>query len=723
MPSESNTDTFDAGILGPGDPIFESEQKHLSKVYSTLKDMAEEIELRMQRTREEATEAKRKMGEEISGDYTGFDETLETYADVEAANRIIAAYNISQESDFEKLTKINVLLKQPYFAKVVLKYETMSEPKEIYIGNAGMTDNDYRYLVIDWRSPVAEVYYNRDYGPTSYEANGRIINAELLLRRQFDIERDQLKCCFDTSVALQDPLLVQSLSRARSSRLRDITATIQREQNAVVRHEDVPVLLVGGIAGSGKTSVLLQRIAYLLYLRRDELDPDNVCLITPNPVFLSYIENVLPDLGERNPRIFTWEDFASNLVPKTRPHGGYGASMEVLSKINSLLSSYRFDSKDFNDVEYNGVKLITAGRIANLAERYAAKIPMGSHLITLIRETLLERLESRFNQLANSEAVLDEICDLTFAQQLEIFKEAIDTRDDEALPRLAAKYVQYKFGEAVQAVENDEWLRIDRIGMRMLGVEGLTTVEWLYLKIRLTGMGEPKVKYAIIDEVQDYSQGQLALLSYYFPNAHFLLLGDENQAIKPGTASFDQIEELFEVSRGKLSRCDLTTSYRSTPAITKLFVSLMAPAEGVEVSSVQRDDEAPRLIACVDAAEHAACLRKVVAEQAAKRGLCAIVVTGSKQAKQVAEILKPDSPEILSFNDRLPEQGILIVELSLAKGLEFDHVIVPDVSRRSFNEDDLSRRRLYTTVSRATRTVTMLSLGKPTSLLNSYLEA
>src|SRR5699024_1470769 len=132
----------------------------------------------------------------------------------------------------------------------------------------------------------------QDLGPTSYRANGRTIHADLKLRRQFDVRRDVLNAYFDTSVAIQDSLLLASLSKRRSARMRDITATIQKEQNQVIRHEDVPALLVNGIAGSGKTSVLMQRIAYLFYQRRDDLDPSQVFLITPNSVFKHYVAGV-----------------------------------------------------------------------------------------------------------------------------------------------------------------------------------------------------------------------------------------------------------------------------------------------------------------------------------------------------------------------------------------------------------------------------------------------
>ena len=158
-----------------------------------------------------------------------------------------------------------------------------------------------------------------------------------------------------------------------------------------------------------------------------------------------------------------------------------------------------------------------------------------------MREELLQRLDSRLKQLAASDKVLDEISMLTLDQQVELFRETFDPHDESQVREVAQQYVDLRFADARRAVENDDWLRIDRIGMRLLGVENLVPVEWLYLKMALTGLGNADAKYVMIDEVQDYTVAQLAVLARYFKRAHFLLLGDQNQAIAPGTATFDQV--------------------------------------------------------------------------------------------------------------------------------------------------------------------------------------
>ena len=276
------------------DPVFREEQSHLAGTYAKLKDIQHETSIKLHDMLEQAIIDKDNMLDELTLDF-GNDVNLETYVEIESMHKIMDAYNQFNDVNAERLRRANLLLRQPYFAKVSLQFKPGAPARDIYIGSAGMTDENYRHFIVDWRSPVAETYYNQDNGRTSYQANGRTITADLKLRRQFDIEGNTLNAYFDTTVAIQDPLLLASLSKQRSDRMTAITATIQKEQNQVVRHEDVPALLVNGIAGSGKTSVLLQRIAYLFYQKRETLDPSQVFLITPNSVFQQYIDNVPRD--------------------------------------------------------------------------------------------------------------------------------------------------------------------------------------------------------------------------------------------------------------------------------------------------------------------------------------------------------------------------------------------------------------------------------------------
>ena len=711
--SEAQTDT-----LAPSDdPVFREEQLHLSDTYAKLQEIGRELVRKMERTRAAAAADKRSMSEELAPNFATYADAMETYADFAAMNRVIDAYNLAQDADAERLANVELLLKQPYFAKVALQFKPGQKPKELYIGTAGIADEAYRRLVVDWRSPVAEVYYNQDTGPTSYVADGRTIDVDLKLRRQFDIDEDRLNAYFDTTVAIQDSLLLASLSKRRTAQMQAITATIQKEQNQVVRHEDVPVLLVSGIAGSGKTSVLLQRIAYLFYQMRGSLDAREVFLITPNPVFRDYIAGVLPDLGERNPESLTWNEFARGLLPPDRGVGEANADLSALARIDAAVRDFEFDAFDFRDIRVRDVRLVSADSVRKLSDKLR-RIPAGPHRVTLMREELHARLEARLAQMAGTDETLDALSALSLDEQLRIFHEAIAPADEQEERALALSYLRDRYADAFAAVDNDDWLRIDRIGMRLLGTDGLSPLEWLYLKMALTGLGNPDAKYVMIDEVQDYTAAQLAVLTRYFRRAHFLLLGDPNQAIAPGTATFDEVRAVFEAARGPVEECRLMTSYRSTPEITELFASLLGEDEHANISAVQRADEPPAIVSCPDEAAYAAALREAVAAARDDEGLSAVIAPWKHEAKRLLKLLGDDAPPLADDTASLPAQGVVLITLKLAKGLEFDRVIVPDASERVFPADDpLSRRRLYTTLSRATRSLVVLAHGELTPLL------
>ncbi len=699
-------------------PEFDLEQAHLSATYGKLEDIAATLADKLERRRIDAAKTKEEMQGEVKHNFASDGEAQETYVDYAVLNNLIRDYNLEQDADSERLASAAKLMEQPYFAKIKLQMRPGAPAKDIYIGLAGISDDSYRRMVVDWRSPVAEVYYNQVNGKTSYVANGRTVNVDLLQRRQFDLERDVLRAYFDSDVAIEDSLLLHSLSRERSEHMKAITATIQKEQNVVIRHEDVETLLVAGIAGSGKTSVLMQRIAYLFYQQRGTLRPEEVFLISPNPVFAAYIENVLPDLGERNPETITYRSFCARLLPHGRNPKQEECPLELLWRIDKAVENLTFEPGDVRDIRLHDVRLVAGSAIMQLIQKYP-NVAAGPHLVTLVREELFKRLESRLAQMAGTEAVQDEILCLSLDEQVALFNAPYDPQTEEEAKSCALTYLHERFAEAAMAIERDEWLRIDRIGMRLLGVENLPASAWLYLNMAVTGLGNPDAKYVMIDEVQDYSADQLAVLARFFRRAHFMLLGDPHQAIRPNTASWNEIRDVFGRMRGEVSEARLMTSYRSTPEITALFAGLLGADEQMQISAVQRADEAPSIEECPDEAAYERELRSLLRKAGQNDGLTAVVFPWKHEIARARKLVGEDMPVVLDEAGHLPASGVLALTLPLAKGLEFDHVIIPDASERLFPAGDaVAENRLYTTISRATKTVHILSCGKMTALLD-----
>lgn len=703
------------------DAVFQEEQQVLTKTYNKLECIAKETAASLGAGAQEALGQRKDLFEELTFDL-GNGVNLETYAEAEALQRVIDQYNLSVDLNSERLAKAQLLMRKPYFAKVVLQLRPGAPARELYLGATGMTDERGRHFIIDWRAPVAETYYNQANGKTSYVANGRTIEADLLLRRQFDITGSTLNAYFDTTIAIEDPLLLASLSKSRSSKLGDITATIQREQNEVVRHADVPVLLVNGIAGSGKTSVMLQRIAYLLYQNRDTLRPDDVHLISPNPVFRDYIDNVLPNMGERNPQIETWDDLMRKLGLTERGLGKNADAGDLL-RIDAGLATLQLTQRDFRDICVDDERVVTAGQAFSAYQQFK-RLPAGQHRCNLAKELLHERLEQRIASRMRNADVQAEIMDLSEQEHIRLFGHQVFTALEEELPEYTEMYLKDRYAAVEEAIEEGAWLRFDRIGMNMLGKSSLSAAEWLYLKLALAGGANRSAQYVMVDEVQDYSLAQLMVLARYFCNAHFLLLGDENQAIKEGCASFGEIEQGFShVLGAPVELCRLQTSYRSSPEITDLFKTLMDADARINVASVQRPGVAPVITACASDEEYFAALRAAVEEAHAavdQRGLAAVVVA-DKQRVHWLEKQLADCDLQRPVKGALPEHGVVLLDLPTAKGLEFDQVIIADAQESVYGNDDLSRHRLYTAISRATQKVTILAQGNLSPLLRRSL--
>lgn len=730
------------------DRIFAQEQDHLSATCQTLQDMEEKLESQIGAIAEKAAAEKLDIRENLALNFDGDSDSMETYIEFEVMNHAIDQYNIERDAAMEKLSRVKRLLKAPYFAKVRLRYEPDEEPEEYYIGSAGVSENALEPLVIDWRSPVAETYYNQDNGRTFYTVEGRRIEVELLLRRQFELSQDRLRAFFDTQIALEDPLLIHSLTRQRSDKMQAITATIQKEQNAVVRHENVPVLLVNGIAGSGKTSVLLQRIAWLFYRQRDTLRPDEVVLMTLNPIFRRYIDQVLPDMGEMNPVSLTWSDFLSMAgVPAgllSGQSGGTRTPAKALAQIEEGLPGLTLEPGDLRPVRQKSQQILSAQTIAAVLAQHP-EIPTGERLIQIAIDDLRElakreirRMEKDSDKESGADAGRTESQDTTGRS-----------------PGAEENRIQSQYGGAFHAINTCQWLDIGRIGCRLLGKKRLSAVEWLYTKMLLTGQKDLRTKYVMVDEVQDYTPAQLMILKKYYPRARFMLLGDEFQAIREGTASFAQIHDLFEapaqsgtgsvtsaaasvsiagtsprvrtgLNKRKASDREktpavtellLNTSYRSSPEITALFAGLLPAEKQILVSSVQPSGNAPVFCPCDDRDSYRAALVRAVRESAQAEGLTAIICAGTRSMEKTAALLGNDQIPVLRAGDSLPESGVFFITLAHAKGLEFDGVIIPDAGADTYPDTLLSRHRLYTALSRATRRLTALSCGKMTPLL------
>ena len=699
--------------------IFDEEQAHLTVTHGKLRAMKAALEEKIDAISEKAAREKQDIRSNLSLNFDSDTDSMETYIEFEAMSHSIDQYNIEQDAAQEKLGRVKRLLKAPYFARVKLQFDPEEEPEDYYIGSAGISENAYEHLVIDWRSPIAETYYNQQNGKTFYVVNGNRVDVDLQLRRQYNLEEDRLYSFFDTQIAIEDPMLLQSLASRRTDKMKAITATIQKEQNAVIRSEDVPVLLVNGIAGSGKTSVLLQRIAYLFYRQRENLRPEQVYLLTINPVFRQYIDQVLPDLGEENPRTITWRDFLH--IVNAPDKGAYESARESdLRRMESALKTLRLKEEEVCPIMQKGRCVLSRNEILRAAAELEG-IEAGPRLMNILSDRLSEmaRIKIRRMERDETEQAKDDSADTAAFNSMDPYGNQGGSRrgSDGEPDRKEQNRITNQYGGAFSTIHHFGFIDIEKIGCRILHKKRLTSAEWIWLKMLLTGMSDKNVRYVMIDEVQDYTAAQLMVLRRYFGRARFMMLGDEFQAIRPGTVSFGKIHELFGEDGRQTRELPLLTSYRSSPEITNIFTGLLPREKRIFTASVQRPGTAPVVMACESGDEYRRRLRLLVNAAAADEGLTAVICANRASLEKVRQILGDKAPRVIGRNQALPHGGVFLITLDLVKGLEFDGVILPDADRGTYPEDIMARHRLYTAVSRATKRLSILADGDLTELL------
>ena len=376
-----------------------------------------------------------------------------------------------------------------------------------------------------------------------------------------------------------------------------------------------------------------------------------------------------------------------------------------------------FADDDLKEIRFGDTVLLKAVQVQGAVEKFE-RFGVGPRFCALVKDELHERLSRRLSQMSKDDEIQEEMLGLDVDEQVQIFGETISPDDEKETADLTQKYLEHRYAEAHDLIDTLAWIRFDRIGMRLLGQQALSATEWLYLKLLITGAGDKNARYVMIDEVQDYTESQLMVLARHFSRAHFLLLGDENQAIMEGTATFPQIKSIFEETHGSVEECRLLTSYRSSPEITELFCSLIDHDTQLKISSVHRAGEKPRVEDFgVDGREGFLTRLRELAEAAHEEsGLTAIITESDSRTSWLAKQLG-DTVTVPGKNSALPATGIILLPLRVAKGLEFDHVIIPDAQAEVYRDSPLCRRRMYTAVSRAMHRVTALSQGAVTPLL------
>lgn len=673
------------------DNSFQSEQKHLTMVHQTLQETLTSIEPLLANNAEQAKDFKKTVGKETALNFDSYADNLDTFAAIETMNKQIDSFNNKQTQLQNTKDRVLRLLPAPYFARIDLKYpdETTSIP--FYIGSAGFSPTPEEPMIIDWRSPIADLYYNNQIGATHYLANERKIDVSVDKRRQFILHNDVLENLFDTDVALQDPLLIKTLQANKNSQMGSITATIQKEQNVIIRDIDSPALLVNGIAGSGKTSVVLQRIAYLLYRYRENLVANEMLLLTPNQLFTDYIKQVLPSLGEEAPLQMTFDQLLTTY---------HVSSMKAKSDHIQELA-LQLDNTELAAADFNNLNFFNQTMLKTLFDQTPAQLSLPKR-ITALTAILSEKLEAKINHEASDGHIQSQLADLTTTQQEKIFGRIISPSSDRAVQQATKKMLQWRYRDLRMQIEQKSWLNLDQIIQKVLKTTDISQLDYSFIRLKLLNLAQKKLRFVMIDEIQDYTIDQIIFLITAFPNARWTLVGDQFQSIlkTKQPLTFDALITLFEQNHIKVKQQNLYTSYRSSGAITKAFIKHGSHELSSKVNIIQTGGNPVQEITTQTFNGLIDNLTTEIAQLDTSE-LSAVITPDSKMARLLNEQIK--QTVLGTTAKKLPASGIIILPLTLAKGLEFDNVIIADANDEYYHDQQFGNNRIYTAFSRASK--------------------
>ncbi len=571
------------------------------------------------------------------------------------ANKILM-----KQDYFKKLFRIK---NSPYFASVVFEDEN-KERLSVYLGLTYLKDDQYGNIIYDWRSPICSLFYDFEVGPCAYAAPGGPVKGNLIRKRQYKIEDRKLLSAFDNSMNIDDDLLQEVLASDSNGKMKNIVNTIQQEQNSVIRNVRDKTLIVSGIAGSGKTSVALHRIAFLLY-KISNLSSNDVLIFSPNQIFTEYISNVLPELGEDNTLQTTFNDYLSSQITE---FSGVEPFMDFLGKYysekipNIPLVQYKQSDRIVKDIKLYVEDYIRKARvISDFVE---------NKIYIVRKEELNELLHSRYNTLPFFERV-DIIAEkLSEANYKGSTKKKLTYRklimDNSSFKKdYKDIYLGFFSSDFCKIKMNDQEIRQFN-SSKTIGYED--ALLFVYMKGLLEGFPyEGHIRQVVIDEAQDYSFLQYIIIRKIFRNANFTILGDVNQTINPyyKYKSLDVLAKIFEKSK-----CiSLTKTYRSSPEIIEFTNKILGLNH---VSAIRRTESVP-LIHRTDSNK----IKQDITYLRSKYKSVALITRDSKTADRVYEELKDEFPiSLLKSNSEEFNKELVVLPAYLAKGLEFDSVIV-----------------------------------------------
>lgn len=603
----------------------------------------------------------------------------------------------------KKLAEFTKLKESPYFGKV--NFEDNGYAEQIYVGRYGLTpEGNFDAAIVDWRAPVASLFYKGTLGETSYKSPDGEVLVDILARRQIMIKKGKLEGFFDSDIDVKDDILQMILSSNAGEKLKDIVMTIQKEQDEIIREERMRVVVVNGVAGSGKTTIALHRVAYLLYNFREQLG-DKVLILGPNDIFIDYIGEVLPTLGESNVNQQTFAHFVINEIGLNEPIIDFTAYLEEVLKGNEeVINEIKYKAgegfisvldKKCEDLEnsYFNVQaakffdeeVVSIEEINDLFENYYKYMPLFRRS-KKIKRIITEKLKDKRDELVrnlNAE-VKGKLASLT-EEQLVIEQNNIEFQRKIRIREIVRELMIQKENLA-KWIDNESIVDIYKEFTNTENLSYLDLPAILYLMIKLDGKKSSKeIKHIVIDEAQDYSMLQFIVLKELTGCKSYTIVGDSNQRLIKVEEELAMLK-LKSLFGGFVKNYALNKSYRSTFQIMEYASKLLDQNAIVpfvrkgkfDVEEVEVKDEDDLIDTILETLED---------YDDENYDNIAIITKDKEELKKIAPELKKFT-KLLAFDreDVIYRGGKVIVPSYYAKGLEFDGVIIVNFDD---NTDDL----------------------------------
>lgn len=647
---------------------IKKEKKYLDNCINVIKDYLSELGQELYEKEEKSQEFKKYIWDnKASLDPTELKSLM--------SDNDLEVYLMMQKGKyFQRLFKIQ---NSPYFGSII--FEEENEPsKNIYLGITHLEDKNKNYLIYDWRAPISSLFYDYEVGECSYKAPEKIIKGNLKRKRQYKIEDGKIKHIFDNSINIDDSLLQEVLSNDGSEKMKNIVNTIQQEQNKIIRNVEDKSLIVQGIAGSGKTSVALHRIAFLLY-KIENLSSKNVLIFSPNNVFSEYISNVLPELGEDNPSETTYANFLESCIKEYKAIETftefiaryytykeknidlvkYKQSDEIIKDIEDYVLYLIKNIKFTKNIEIDIFNEVTKEQLKELFKRYD-RFPLFTR-ITEISKKLSENYARGKLTLARS-----------------INKKILESMNIEKnYKKIYYNFYKSKFCK-IKLSDNEikSFVNKNKINYE-------DAIIFSYIKGLLEGFNyNNMIKEIVVDEAQDYTLLQYKILSKIFKKSSFSILGDVNQTINPyyKYESLEQIKEVLD----KTKYLELTKTYRSSKEIIEYTNKILNLKF---VSAIRKDNNKPVLF------RKETNLKKQLLNDInylkKEYKSVAIITKDDEEANEIYNLLKDDiNIGKITINEEIFRKDLIVVPSYMAKGLEFDSVIVYNKINNIYKENE-----------------------------------